>query len=739
VNTEVIMWRIVLCWLAVCPSIAQAGPLSKEAGRVIVINEEWLAQRGQAPYVLDQPDTTYVLTTDVRTAGTAFVIVASNVVFNLNQHRIIYGDGKPVMVSNGGFEEGNGRSVPGWDLSRAPAAELAPNTNYLFGKRVLHLKNFRTSQQIVSAPIAVPATDHSYVACITPAAGDYRTNLTLTVVDDLTGKVLAKGRSVNVERGISAVAHFQPGTSQAVRLQVEATPPAGQMDNLDLDYAMVAVSYDYGILASNAWTGDIPGWGNLPATLQGIRRKMNNVTVKNGTVLQGGARGYGCSPLFFMQLPDLVVDGMQTFTCGMDTITLNAAASGSVVIRDCTFQHDMDNVSNRGLQCAVVRLVHVNGPVRVEGNRFLDVPLVGVLLDESRQIQIVRNQFRQREVALNGYAIVVSACQNFEIARNRIVAENGRGILLDGYRKEPLQDGNIHDNYVEVRECFNREYHTKIEARALKLRAGENGPHRNLHIHHNTFVAMTGPGLAQQALAVRIGYLNRNGLMGHANILIEHNTMRAITTSGEEGSRASALALDGLDPGVDLCIRENVLESNDVSVTLADTQGPAADVRLIANTFRKSAEGATRPYVAVHAGYWIYPVQAVEILGPHLENGATLDVRWAGTAVKDLSIRYLLTVAAQRQGKPVPDALVIVLDQHENEVFSGKTDAKGEIRDIAVISMRYNQVTKDPRRITSDHKGPFTVRITSEGISGSRKIALDANASVRIDLSSADR
>jgi hypothetical protein len=72
-------------------------------------------------------------------------------------------------------------------------------------------------------------------------------------------------------------------------------------------------------------------------------------------------------------------------------------------------------------------------------------------------------------------------------------------------------------------------------------------------------------------------------------------------------------------------------------------------------------------------------------------------------------------------------------------VFSGKTDAKGEIRDIAVISMRYSQETKDPRRISSYQKGPFTIRIKSEGVLVSRKIALDANASVSIELSSAGR
>src|SRR5262249_52969511 len=158
--------------------------------------------------VLDQSDSTYVLTTDVRTSGTAFVINASNVVFDLNRHTIVYGDGPPVVVCNSGFEEGSGQRVPGWDLSQATAAELAANTRFLFGKQVLRMKNFRTPQRIISDPIAVPVTHHTYVASITPAGGNYRTILTLTVLDERTGKVLGMGRSPNVERGFSAVAHF---------------------------------------------------------------------------------------------------------------------------------------------------------------------------------------------------------------------------------------------------------------------------------------------------------------------------------------------------------------------------------------------------------------------------------------------------------------------------------------------------------------------------------------------------
>jgi hypothetical protein len=98
-----------------------------------------------------------------------------------------------------------------------------------------------------------------------------------------------------------------------------------------------------------------------------------------------------------------------------------------------------------------------------------------------------------------------------------------------------------------------------------------------------------------------------------------------------------------------------------------------------------------------------------------------------------------LNVTALRGGKPVPDAVVAVRDKQVKEVFTGQTDAKGEIRDIAVITTRYRQETKDPRRITMDRQEFFSVCLSSEGATVSREIAVRANTSVSLDLASAGR
>ena len=143
----------------------------------------WFAAQGPAPYLLTESGTTYVLDTDITTSSTAFVVGAANVTLDLNGHTVTYGSGASPVVTNGGFEApyNSDGSVPGWNLSGAPSAILAPNTDYLFGNQVLRLNNFSTAQTIVSDPISIPEANHDYTASIIPGGqGDPAGTTTLT-------------------------------------------------------------------------------------------------------------------------------------------------------------------------------------------------------------------------------------------------------------------------------------------------------------------------------------------------------------------------------------------------------------------------------------------------------------------------------------------------------------------------------------------------------------------------------
>ncbi|HKB36713.1 MAG TPA: NosD domain-containing protein, partial [Gemmataceae bacterium] len=650
---------------------------------------------------------------------------------DLNGYTVTYGDSAPLSVSNGGFESGTGRDVPGWDLSGAPAAAVAPDTSLLFGQQVLRLSNFSTPQRIISDPITIPQAGRAYAATITPANPSARSTLKLTVVDAVTGQVLGSATSTNAPHGFSAVVRFTPSTTDSVRLQADVTTQPGVTDTLDLDQATLTVSDDYGILASPASGSDIPGWVNLSSAAQAAAHNAANFTVKDGLINQGQADGYASSPLYFQRLAGVTVDNVQTHATGMDTQTLDATyATDHVTIRDSTFREDIDNISDRMRNFATLKLNNISAPILVEGNHLLGSPQAGIVLarnDPRFPATIRDNEFRQNAVTTNGYAVLLSVAQNFEIAGNTVVPTNGKGFLLDGFNADLLGHGSIHDNYVDVQERPNREYPTGLDAVALRLRNNLDsmGPQRDLSIHDNTFIARTGPGLVKEAYGVRISYANNNGAMNDAGIALENNTIKAIVTTADPSYRAKALLLDRVDAGIGLRITNNILESNDVSLALTGSGGNVVGVDLVSNTFRKSADGATRPYTGTLAGYYNREIHGVRLLDTRLENGATANIVWAGTGLKDLAVGWLLTVQAQDvAGNPVPGAVVSVRDRDGTEVYSGTTGADGAVHDIPVVVTVYRQATTNPSNITSDQRGPFDVLVTHDVLTASQTVDL---------------
>jgi hypothetical protein len=429
---------------------------------------------------------------------------------------------------------------------------------------------------------------------------------------------------------------------------------------------------------------------------------------------------------------------VETFANGVDTTTCDMTrARGPVIVRRCKLAHDIENVTDRGKLVAALRLAAIEGAISVEDNQFLAVPQVGILLDGAASgapVQINRNVIRPRAVVTNGYALVIVGSRNFEIAGNKISAENGRGIDIDSYRKEPVAQGTIHHNTVEVSEGLNREYREHLETRALRLRntVDRKGPHHDLLIHDNILTATTGAGLAQKAFAVRVTYQNADGSMNHANVRLERNVLRAVATSPE--THAAALALDGFDAGVDLHVTDNILESNDIGVTLGDTEGPVAEARLIGNTIRKVKADIDRPFHAIHAGFWEYGVRGSVVIGPKLENHAALDVDWAGSARKDLAVGQLLNVTVRKGDAPAAGAGLVVEDREGKSVFTGTAGADGVLRAIQVVTVQYRQLTADPAKITVDERGPFQVRATLGGKTVSQQVVLKANQEITLEL-----
>jgi hypothetical protein len=540
------------------------------------------------------------------------------------------------------------------------------------------------------------------------------------------------------------VAQFTATTTDPVRLQIDVTPPAGQSDTLDLDYAAVTASFDRGIIATQEWNGNIPGWSNLPTTVNASYAQAANFTVRNGHINQGKANGYSSSPLYCPYLPGLTVSNVQTYATGMDTISLEADYDTvGVTVTGSTFQSNIDNISNRVNEYAVLMLNDINGPILIDGNQVRNCPQIGIRVSFNNPqytVDISNNLIQPNTVVSNGYALIITALQNFIIADNTIEALNGRGIDVDGWSSTPIANGQIYGNYVSVQEHGNREYgNAQTDARALRLRNDVDGmgPQTNLHIYNNTFIATTGAGQAQTAFGATISYVNRNGAMNNANILLENNTFKAILTTTTSGYRAEALLVDGVNPGINLVIANNVLESNDVSLAICGGDlGNVSDVLLVSNTLRKSSDGAARPYTGILAGFWVFQIHNVRIIDTHTDNGATSAITWIGTGTKDISVGWLLSVTATNAaGTLLPGATVTVWDNNTNtQVFSGTTGSNGQVANIPVVTTIYYQPGSNPAVIWISQVGPFQVTATDGSLTGMQTVDLTGDTAITVTL-----
>jgi hypothetical protein len=611
--------------------------------RVVHIDAAWLEQAAGKPILLDRANTTYVLDVDVTTAGTAFVVAAPDVTFDLNGHTIVYGNSEPIDIVNPGFELGAGSSVPGWDLAAAPSATKVPAMTGMYGQSMLQFADLTGIETIISDPMPVPTSFHEYAAAIT-AKAPYGSMVTIRVVDHLTGEVLGTGSSANTERGFAAVATFTPSSNNPVHLQIDVAPPAQQSASIALDYAALVPSRDYGIMATQLWSGQFPSHLQLPYIVESYRDAAR-FTVRNGSIIQGQGEGRKSSPLFLQDLPGFTVTGVSTKVTGMDSHNLDAEWAQDGAITTSIFDGSADRVSNRMEIVAAINLGNFRGSALVIGNQIKGVPHVGVLvagMADFEQLNIRDNDIRQNAVVTDGYGILLAGVRNFEVKRNTIAPANGRGILLDGWGRIATEDGIIEGNEVHAVEQPNLEYGASLEATALRIRNGSS-TFRNLLIIHNNFAATTGTGAVFGALGMRISASNDHGQLNASNIQISHNHFKAIVTTANPSYKARAVSVSQVDPGTGLVIASNTMESNDAALTLGDNDswnGSTSDVWMGYNTLRRTTEGASRTFASVIAGAYQTAVSDIYMPFTFLQNGATAIVVYGTGPVTNLRILW---------------------------------------------------------------------------------------------------
>jgi hypothetical protein len=701
---------------------------------VIPITPAWIASRGAGPYSLTSSDSTYILDTDVTTNGSAFVFAGKNITLDLAGHTITYNNGTPVAVANGGFETGTGAN---WDLSHSPHASIVANTNQLYGNKVLDYSDVFDSEYIVSDPIAIPVANQEYTATVTPSRSSGTE--TISIIDAVTGNTLASDSATNNQLCSVVSVSFTPETTHAVKIKISTTAV------VSLDYVTLSASHQYGIVI---------GRDRLPSQLSYVKNlpTASNSTITSsvgmGRIVQGQGNGWSSSVFYADSAVGLTVSNIQAVVSGQDTNVVRSIWGSNFDIHDNTFTSTSDNVSQRDRLDlsggALISVAASYGTISIKRNTLLGSPQQGIFAgnngNSNDTIAIQDNTIQSRNIVANGYGIEVNEAFKFVISGNTITAgagQSSRGILLDN--KDA--NGEVYGNYVDVHEVFNREYDQNSggDTSALKIRTWDEVDQHDIFIHDNTFIARTFTGEPLGAIGLRYEY-SANSVNVNLKYRIENNTFAAYNQNVSESAWAAAISLDKVAEHGSANLKNNILESNNISLALGGNDNGGIDCLdgdFISNTFRKSTIGQAVAYHSVVASNYFYEaVHNVMLIDSRYEGGATSQIYWEGSETKDVSTGWLLSVQTQDTlGAALAGATVRVLDKSGGVVFSGVSNANGVVNEIPVATTIYRQPGDNPAVITTELRNPFTIQVSLAGfLPFSQTISLDQSESILVQL-----
>jgi hypothetical protein len=528
--------------------------------------------------------------------------------------------------------------------------------------------------------------------------------------------------------------------------------------SLDLDYAGLFPSRDVGLFAGGLDTSGLPSQLAAFANQYGYSK----LTVKNGDFVQGNGHSARGAGLWLDHFNGLTVDNVEISVNGMDTNNLLMAFGGSsttsTVIQNSTFTADVELLSNRRRNFAGIKLEANQGNLTVQNNTITGVPMIGIFVsrhsNNSGTVLINRNTIDQDAKVVDAYGILLCGLNNFEVAKNTIITQAGRGIIVDGFGGHSTQNGEIHHNTVDIQDVGNLEYGLNHEGTALRLRnngsePGSFGEHRNLYIHDNEFKAKTTDAGTRGAVGVRLSTLthrpnNPQNLNG--GIVFENNRFeaRVETTDVTKYAYGASVAYSGSGTGT-VFRNNNKFASNHIPLRFGDEDTPTytvpvanpqiQDVQFENNTQIKLLDAPTRSdYQATVVGTNKIAntmVQNIRVKSPIYMIGNTISTLpipvFEGTGATAIGFgEWWLTATVTHQGAAKANTVVTATISDGQIVSMGTTDANGQAR-LLIPQTLYYQVANSTTTITSNPTA-FTITGTYSAIVDSKLTVLQSGS-----------
>lgn len=525
------------------------------------------------PYSATTDNTTYNITEDITCDKTCFVLSCDNAVFELNGHTITFGNANAVTVLNSDFENWTGSVPNNWEVvsgsvTSTPAIDLGTtmltsSDGFILKSDAFTLKGGKTYQLWATVKSNAAA---SYVLKLLDAS----TDAVLETGPTITGTALSRGFASNGDPTTDSV--YKPNSDISVKIQIEATGTYTWY----IEEINIAPTDDYGF-TSDTWKDP-----NLSADISATWGSTSNVTIQNGTILQGaghGTRSYAIKAQTVNNV-DVIVTGPNSagikFAKTVTDSSVTYSGAGKKVFNRMYAEGASGYVMSKGW----------TGDILIDNLTVTDYPEYGIIVYncptnyDDTSVEITNSTFNGDGKVTEPYAMVLSGAKNIDIHHNTIdpAGKVGRGILIDPIGcvvEGQIQavTGKIHHNSISnIWEDRNFEYASNsLEAAGIRIRNGAviTDGHQ-LDIYDNTISVYTTASGAHGAYGINI-----KGESATNNILVHNNVISAINTDNEFAAGIAMQDVSNENGGV-FKIYQNTISTNDQGIKFGGNDGEDA-------------------------------------------------------------------------------------------------------------------------------------------------------------------
>lgn len=668
------------------------------------------------PYYLNQANTTYILDEDIVSEGTAFVIDADNITFDLNGHTITFGANN-TAVPNADFEQGNGIVPSNWDLSKAPsAARVITDTQPMVHSWTLTLNNTVNSEELISDWATITKLDQTYRAYAITTR-----NVTFQVEYE-------NGSFIPLVDGAYFKPSINPGFG-AGRYRLHITVPAG---GTYVDDADIRPSRAEGILGL-PW---IQGLGGInPPDIPTAPGVHNNTMIKNGSIIEG-APGFGYLA-FSTAGSGLEAYNIHAITSGLDSgITYTGS---NAKIHDNNFDNNKPTVLNR-YDLSTNFGIEAGENFTFYNNNFI-VGAGGIAFQsDTTSADIYNNHIINNGNVTNHFAIEVFANDGHVMSGKKIhhnYFEGGSGIFFSSN----TTNSEIYNNYFNLTATScNTEYQSELHTDAIRI-----------YDYSNPTASTYGNKIHDNLIEGKV-----HAFSDHPNCYPGIVGIKSVTGPNSPNEYYNneihvyredtvSLAVDFTAAGQNLSgIHDNYFESNHHNIIYGDHFAGASDNGIFtSNTFVKKTTPISTGYNTLDTewccGSYITTTHH-KYVGSKQANGASVgDLNFDLYSRKgyEEDIQWFLDLKVIDPTKyPVSGATVNITDKSGQNVYTGTTGADGEINVVPLRQyIRSGIINGSNSTSNYVYSTPHQITISKSGLPTEVKtITMDANKEISVIL-----